>query len=77
MITIHTKYKIPDEILAEAQRQANEAGEARYLAYLRAAKDEPISIVATSPAVGLVAEVTPYDPKNDEAWQAQVAAATK
>lgn len=62
MITYYTNYKIPDATIAEAQRTANETTQVQYLAYLRA-KDESISIVRESPAVGLIAEVSPSTTK--------------
>ena len=58
MITYHTNYKIPEAVLAEAQTRANRTLATQYLVYERAGKDEPISIVTTCPAVGLIAEVT-------------------
>lgn len=59
MITYHTNFEIPEAVLAEAQNRANRSRATQYLTYERAGRDEPISIVTTCPAVGLIAEVTP------------------
>jgi|SRR5215216_2410950 len=58
MITYHTNSKIPEAVLAEAQKRANSSQATQYLVYERARNDEQISIVTTCPAVGLIAEVT-------------------
>lgn len=59
MITLHTKYRVPDEALQDAQKRADASGQTLYLFYARAAKNEPISIGTFEPATGLVAVVEP------------------
>lgn len=59
MITMLTKYKVPDETLKQAQDRANETRKTQYLAYLRAAKDEPLTLVDVEPSAGVAAVIEP------------------